>query len=136
MSVGQNIKMLRESVGLTQRGLARKLNISQAAVSQFENSKNPPKLDTLLKIAEALNVDVNILLDSSDSPVLKAMKESNSPFYDEYKNFLLSHSVELNEIDVQIINNFHQLNSTGQRRLLEYLSEILKIKDYLKGVDD
>lgn len=132
MSVGQNIKNAREQIGLSQRALAEKLNITQAAVSQFENGKNPPKIDTLIKISTALNVDINSLLEDTDSPILRAMKESDSALYEDYKKHLLSHSVELENIDVELINNFHKLNEAGQRRLLEYLSELIKIREYTK----
>lgn len=130
MSVGQNIKNAREKNGLSQRDLAGKLNITQAAVSQFENGKNPPKIDTLLKISSALGVDINTLLEDSDSPMLRAMKRTDSPLYDDYKKYLLSHSVELDNIDIELINNFHKLNDSGRKRLLEYLSELLKILEY------
>lgn len=135
MPVGQNIKNAREQKGLSQRDLAQKLNISQAAVSQFENGKNPPKIDTLLKIANALQVDINALLDDSDSPILRAMKKSNSPLYDDYKMHLLSRFVELDDLDVELINDFHLLNDVGQKRLLEYMYELSKIKEYTSPND-
>ena len=43
MSIGKNIKRIRENAGMSQYDLAKKLNVSQAAVSQFENGKNPPQ---------------------------------------------------------------------------------------------
>lgn len=134
MSVGQNIKNAREQIGLSQRALAEKLNVTQAAVSQFENGKNPPKIDTLIKISNALQIDINSLLEDTDSPILRAMKNSDSELYEDYKKHLLSHSIELENIDVELINNFHKLNEAGQRRLLEYLAELIKIREYTKDI--
>ena len=41
---------------MTQAELAELLHVSQQMIGQFENSKKPPKLDTVEKIASALGV--------------------------------------------------------------------------------
>lgn len=133
MSIGKNIKRIRENAGMSQYDLAKKLNVSQAAVSQFENGKNPPKIDTLLKIASALHVDINNLLEDTGSPMLNALKESNSPLYEDFRKSHLLNSVDsIEAIDIELIKNFHKLNNIGQKRLLEYVDELLKIREYEK----
>lgn len=56
MSVGDNIRRLRKEKGWTQAELAKVLNVSQQMIGQFENNKNPPKIETVEKIASALGV--------------------------------------------------------------------------------
>lgn len=56
MSVGDNIRRFRKEKGWTQAELAELLHVSQQMIGQFENSKKPPKLDTVEKIASALGV--------------------------------------------------------------------------------
>ncbi|MCD7937795.1 MAG: helix-turn-helix domain-containing protein [Tannerellaceae bacterium] len=56
MSIGENIKQLREKTGVTQSELAQKLNISIPMISQYENNKRSPKPETVEKIANALGV--------------------------------------------------------------------------------
>jgi len=56
MSVGDNIRRIRKEKGWTQAELAKVLNVSQQMIGQFENNKNPPKLETVEKIASALGV--------------------------------------------------------------------------------
>lgn len=56
MSVGDNIRRIRKEKGWTQTKLAKVLNVSQQMIGQFENNKNPPKLETVEKIASALGV--------------------------------------------------------------------------------
>ena len=63
MSVGENIKRIRKERHLSQRELGEKLGISQQMVGQYENNPTPPKLETIQKIASALDVPVYILDD-------------------------------------------------------------------------
>jgi predicted phage transcriptional regulator len=62
MNIGENIKTIRTSKGLTQRDLATKLNITQQSIAQYENGKRIPKLSTVRKIANALNVSLNEII--------------------------------------------------------------------------
>ena len=65
MNVGENIKKRRKEKGLTQKELAKKLNVSEPMISQYE-SKETLKLETIRKIARALDVSLNVLLDSNN----------------------------------------------------------------------
>ena len=67
MDIGEKIKKIRKESGLTQKQLAQKLGVSQAAIVQFESEKSNPKIDTLKKIADALNVSIMDFLDAGDS---------------------------------------------------------------------
>lgn len=58
MNYGENIKKIRKEKGLTQKQLGKKLGISQAAIGQFESNKTNPKMETLRRIANALEVDL------------------------------------------------------------------------------
>lgn len=63
MTTGERIKVARKAVGMTQAELAKKLGISYVGVSQWENNLRNPKLETIQKIANALNVPFTSLLD-------------------------------------------------------------------------
>lgn len=132
MSIGDNIKKLRKEKDYTQKQLAEMSGIATITLQQYELGKRTPQTEQLIKLSSALQVDINSLLEDSDNTMLKAMKSSNSPLYEDYKKYLLSHSVELENIDIEFINDFHKLNSTGQKRLLEYLSDLLKIEEFKK----
>lgn len=132
MAIGDNIRNIRKEKGYTQKHLAELSGIATITLQQYELGKREPKIEQLLKLSNALQIDINSLLEDTDSPILRAMKESDSALYEDYKKHLLSHSVELENIDVELINNFHKLNEAGQKRLLEYLSELIKIPEYTK----
>jgi transcriptional regulator with XRE-family HTH domain len=56
--LGQKVRSLRESRGLTLRGLAREAGLSPSLVSQVELDKSSPSIGTLRRIAAALDVPV------------------------------------------------------------------------------
>ena len=51
-SVGENIKKTRNKIGITQEELAEKINVTRQAVSNWENGKTEPDIETLTKIAQ------------------------------------------------------------------------------------
>ena len=62
MDINKNIKKMRTEKKLTQEELAQKINVTRQAVSNWENAKTQPDLETLVLIAEALEVDFEALL--------------------------------------------------------------------------
>ena len=64
--LGANIAAYRKSLGLTQAGLAEKLNYSDKAVSKWERAESVPDVLTLTQLAELFDVTVNDLLVDPD----------------------------------------------------------------------
>ena len=62
LRIGGNIAAFRKRTGLTQAGLAERLNYSDKAVSKWERGESVPDVLTLMHLAEQLEVDVNDLL--------------------------------------------------------------------------
>ena len=60
--IGSNIAAHRKRCGLTQAGLAEKLNYSDKAVSKWERGESVPDVLTLADLADAVGVTVNDLL--------------------------------------------------------------------------
>lgn len=60
--IGANIAAYRKQLGLTQAGLAEKLNYSDKAVSKWERGDSIPDVLTLVQLAELFSVTVNDLL--------------------------------------------------------------------------
>lgn len=57
------IKEFRKAKGITQAELAQKTNISLSNISKYESGNRTPKTEYLLKIAEALDVNIDSLLN-------------------------------------------------------------------------
>lgn len=68
MSIGENIKRLRYSQGLTQKGLAEKTGLAEITIKQYESNKRNPKIETLRSIANVLGVSIAELIDNVQVP--------------------------------------------------------------------
>lgn len=82
LRIGGNIAAYRKNAGLTQAGLAEKLNYSDKAVSKWERGESIPDVLTLMALAEQFEITVNDLLadpdelpTDSDSRLEKAMTQ-------------------------------------------------------------
>jgi len=61
--IGDNVKKLRKKNGLTQDALARKADIPYTTLTKLEsNVVKKPSVQTIAKIAKALNVDIEALI--------------------------------------------------------------------------
>lgn len=65
--IGINIVSYRKRQGLTQAGLAEKLNYSDKAVSKWERGESAPDVLTLMQLAELFDVTVNELLEDPNA---------------------------------------------------------------------
>lgn len=65
ISLGENIKKLRKNKGLTQDKLSEITKISIASIQRYESGKRQPNIQTLNKIAIALDVPLNELLGAN-----------------------------------------------------------------------
>lgn len=63
--IAKRVKQAREAVHLTQAELAERIDISTNAVAQLETDRMHPKLQTLLNIANVLQLDINYFLRNS-----------------------------------------------------------------------
>ena len=75
--IGNAIKSLRVWEGLTQGELAKKLKISRSAIGMYENGKRSPDVETLEKIADFFNVDMNYITG--------VVKEDTEEYYVDLK---------------------------------------------------
>ncbi len=70
-SVGKNLKNIRKKNDLTQDELAEKLSVTRQAVSNWENGKTEPDIETLTKIAQIFDISIDELVDG----IPKGIKE-------------------------------------------------------------
>ena len=60
-SFGEKIRIVRERKQITLKQVAEAAEISESMVSQIERNKVSPSIDTLLSIADFLEIDVDYL---------------------------------------------------------------------------
>ena len=62
MNIGQNIKKIRKSKGLSQIQLSKISKVAQSSISEYETGGVEPNLRTLIRLAKALGVSVESIL--------------------------------------------------------------------------
>ena len=61
-AVAQDVAERRQERGLSQRELAELVGTTQSAIARLERGGRPPRIDTLLRIADALDCDLSVEL--------------------------------------------------------------------------
>lgn len=68
MSFGGNLRTLIEERKITQKELARQLNLAPSTLGSYVQNTREPDFDTLKLIAKFFNVSVDYLLDFTSNP--------------------------------------------------------------------
>jgi ribosome-binding protein aMBF1 (putative translation factor) len=61
-AIADDVATRREARGLSQHELAELVGTTQSAIARLETGGRPPRIDTLLRIAEALDCDLLVEL--------------------------------------------------------------------------
>lgn len=69
LSLGENLKKIRTSKNITQKELAEKLGVSVRTIQNYESGNREPSIDTLYKVAAALDVKALDFLPDEEMPV-------------------------------------------------------------------
>lgn len=79
MTFGEKVRKAREAAGLSQVKLAEKTGISLRTIQNYETAgKLPKKREYYELLADALNLELDVLLDENAEFVLKATEEYGS----------------------------------------------------------
>jgi transcriptional regulator with XRE-family HTH domain len=83
MKTGDRIKELRKSKDLTQLELAEKLNVTDKAVSKWENNHGEPSIDLLLELSKLFDVSIDYLITGDDrEKIIKMSDLEKIAYYD------------------------------------------------------
>ena len=91
MIVGSRIKSARKALGLTQKELGEKLNLSKPTICCYEKETRGINIDTLIKLTEVLGVTADYLLgidsyvESQDKRCVKSMTQEEIMFIEELR---------------------------------------------------
>lgn len=96
MSIGANIRNLRESHNLTQADLAEIAGVSNKAVSSWENDLKTPRMGAIQKIADYFGINKSQIIEEHNWPDYAFMRD-------------------LTPFDITLLNTFHaSSNDTKQ----------------------
>ena len=65
MAFSDNLQFIRAQAGVTQEQLAEQLDVSRQSVSKWESGASFPEMDTLLRICDLYDVNLDTLLRGS-----------------------------------------------------------------------
>lgn len=126
MNTGELIRAHRKSRYMTQEDLALKCDTSAAMIRQYELCKRNPKIETLQRIANALDVSlselINVPLNSNLQDILDAFPSATIENGDGKERIKLMNAAELQQ--------YFRLNSKGKEKVLSYISDLAKLPEY------
>ena len=111
VTIGENIRKLREARDMKQPELAALLSKHAVAISHWENGKHNPDLISINKMLEIFNVDANTLF-GWEAVEKQAYRENG------------------------LLMLFRDLSEEGQDRAIEYIETLIMSGRYKKGLSD
>lgn len=106
-----HIREIRKALGLTMKELGAKIDVAESTISQYETGKRQPDNETLLKLGEALDVSVGVLLGAEPREGDKAIT------FDDFTYALQNEAKTLTDMDKQILLSMaKQLNEARQKK--------------------
>ena len=119
MKFNERLKQLRQQEGLTQRELAKSIEVGRTTISEYESGKIVPKQEGLLKLANYFNVSVDYLTGVSDNP---ATRQSNEHELDKLLNTL--DYILMNEYDSPVMYEGVILNTYEKLMISQFLEQV------------
>ena len=126
LNIGKKIKIAMLESGFTQTTFAKKLGLTQSAISKLLNGNNGAAADTLQKIAEITGRPVNYFFDNSTD-----VKGNNNVVG---KNIKVAPDVDLQK-DVKLLSVQVELLN-AKIKLLEEEIKKMKRNNYLYDADN
>lgn len=144
MTIGERIREIRISKGLTQKQLGEKCNMADSAIRRYESGKGNPTGKTLTRIADALQIPVYELMGYSlkhDTPENRAIADAGlrAAFGKGGAadvsgwvpvSFEQLHAEQQAFLDSRMKKAFSALNETGQKVACERVEELAEMPKY------
>jgi transcriptional regulator with XRE-family HTH domain len=113
IQVATAVRDLRHVRNLSQRQLAARMNVPRTYISKIENGKAMPTLNSLDRLARALEVDISALL--RDAPT-RHSKETSVLMADPFLAEIAMYTAQLDTLQRTIFLNHVRELAAGRRR--------------------
>ncbi|MBR3428820.1 MAG: helix-turn-helix domain-containing protein [Clostridia bacterium] len=129
MTMGERIKYLRESIGMTQDELGEKIGVQKSAIVKYEKGKvENIKRSAIKTMAEIFNVSPCYLMGfDEDEDEIKTISKQVA--------LLQAVQDQWGKDSVKMLELFTGLNSDGQKKALNQLEDLSEIPKYRKDDD-
>jgi transcriptional regulator with XRE-family HTH domain len=106
--LGGRIRTLRKKMGLKQSQFAQMVGMSRDAIGLIERGEKLPRLESICKIADKLNIPLSRILDF-DKTMQEEKKQERDPFTLSKANVLSSFNLYLKTKSPQEVRLVHDL---------------------------
>ena len=133
MTTGEKILFQRKKAGLTQKKLGELCKMPDSQIRQYELGMVEPKLNTIRRIAAALNIPLRELVDDwsmlSTEEITEDLTDYGGGFYGKEapKETQVKFAERLFSYKAEICRKMDLLNNSGQDKALEQGELITKI---------
>lgn len=121
---GDMIRKYRTEKGLTQKKLGELCGIADSNIRKYESGNQNPKIETLQKIADALDIPVNHLLAGKII--------TGDELKEKLSEYGLTHLVPDTEEERIVLENCKKLNETGKKEAAKRVEELTHLEKYTK----
>ena len=83
MEIGKTIKQHRTELGWSQEALAEKAYVSRQTVSNWENDKNYPDINSLVLMAEVFGVSLDSLVKGDIEKMQEEIKKEDIEYFNK-----------------------------------------------------
>ena len=135
VKIGEAIRTQRKNQGLTLNELGQRMGISGSLVGQYERGVVNPKYETIIRFADALNVEPREILGNAFMDVISPEVERLAHSVDDTTDIRLYLSGRVVPVTIQERLNeaFSELNKEGQKVAVERVKELTQIPKYQKA---
>jgi len=125
-NMGERIRMLRESLHMTQEELGEKIGVKKAAVNKYETGDvENIKRSSLFVMAELFGVSPSYLLGWDGAKTIEDSAVENVQIDELIEKAYGGKTVELVRI-------FQQLNNEGKQKVCDFVSDLIEISKYCR----
>jgi len=116
--VGQRLRTLRESVGLSQNKLAGMIGVRQSSINRYENRQSVPSIQTFRWYADYFDVTMDYIFGRTDKPQGKLYNYEPQFILDKTEN-----NQELRQFVEMCFNPKSPMNDKLKQTLIKMLEE-------------
>lgn len=102
---------IADGKGLSQRNIAKILNISQGTYNNWENGKTEPSIAQLIELSKFFEISVDYLISNSDDAGI------------------INYNKSITEYEKALLDNFNQLPPTLQNNIFELIQNYKSVKN-------
>ena len=137
MHLGELIKEYRTHQKLSMQAFADKCDVSKGYIAMLERNVNSktgepvvPSIETFIKVSQAMNMPLSELIEKVDEnqPInLAAIMGLDVPMEVVPEPTIPS---DLTPDEAELLSNYQKLNTTGQTKAQEYVSDLAEQEKY------